>query len=85
MSRYRDAYCRNVDERLRLRLTEVLEEKQQALRPFAENQQILNALEDLHRQTVETIGKIHVLGPKVGTSLALRSTGIAESLVELKK
>jgi hypothetical protein len=51
-------------------LTEVLEEKQQTLRPFAINRSILNALDDLHRQTVETRGKIHVLAPKVGASLA---------------
>jgi hypothetical protein len=71
LSRYIDAFCRSVDERLRSRLTEVLEEKQQTLRPFAINASILNALDELHRQTIETGGKIQVLAPRVGASLAL--------------
>ncbi len=85
MSRYVDAFCRSVDERLRSRLTEVLEEKQQTLRPFAVNQSILNALDDLHRQTVETIGRIHIFGAKVGASLASPlPVGINEAPVEVE-
>ncbi len=85
MSRYIDAFCRSVDERLRSRLTEVLEEKQHTLRPFAVNNSILNALDDLHRQTIETIGKIHVLGPKVGASLASQSAaGITKGAGEVE-
>jgi hypothetical protein len=85
LSRYIDVFCRSLDERLRTRLTEVLEEKQQTLRPFAVNNSILDALDALHRQTVETLGKIHVMAPRVGASLASRPAAeIQEAPVEIE-
>jgi hypothetical protein len=74
MGQYVDEFCRDVDDRLRVRLTEVMEERQELLKPFEVNREILASFADLHRETVETVEKIRRLEPSLSVASAATET-----------
>lgn len=70
MATYIDRFCRDLDDRLRSRLTDVMEERQALLKPYEVNRAILNSFSDLHRVTVETVEKIRRLEPSLPGPIA---------------